>query len=221
MDFKSKYLKYKKKYLELKNQMGGMDHLKKNSNLSNFSKLSLSNTIRKDFSKNNTEEINLSDIELNMFKYVHYSGMINDFTADQLLSGNYDKSKIDYNKIIYVAYVVHPENYIKLKNILKNLVPNINLQNHFHMTIGFYLVKNPPNINIAELPDFINCNIKQILKTKDNGILLSSVSISDETKNLLENKGVDFRGKNLHLTFGTQFSYKGFHSNLVLQNWYK
>ena len=29
MDFKSKYLKYKKKYLELKNQMGGMDHLKK------------------------------------------------------------------------------------------------------------------------------------------------------------------------------------------------
>jgi hypothetical protein len=221
MDFKSKYLKYKKKYLELKNQMGGMDHLKKNSNLSNFSKLSLSNKVRKDFSKNNIEKINLSDIELIMFKYVHYGGMINDFTAVQLLSGNYDKSKIDYSKIIYVAYVLHPESYIKLKNILKNLVPNINLQNHFHMTIGFYLVKNPPNINIAELPNSIICNIKQILKTKDNGILLSSVSISDETKKLLENKGVDFRGKNLHLTLGTQLPYKGFHSNLVLQNWNK
>ena len=220
MYFKSKYLKYKKKYLELK-KMGGMDNLKKEDQLSNFSKLSLRNTVRKDFSKNNIEKINLSDIELIMFKYVHYSGMTNDFTADQLLSGNYDKSKIDYSKIIYVAYVVYPESYIKLKNILKNLVPNINLQNHFHMTIGFYLVKNPPNINIMELPDSIICNIKQILKTKDNGILLSSVSISDETKKLLENKGVDFRGKKLHLTLGTQFSYKAFHSNLVLKNWNK
>ena len=226
MNFKNKYLKYKRKYLDLKkeNQIGGMFNNKRNTSVAATSSKPSSRKIP-NFSKNNIEEINISGLEeLSMFKYIHYSGMKSNFTADEILQDNYDKTGIDYDKIIYVAYVLTQDSYDILKGIAQELIQNISLQNHFHMTIGFYLVRypqSPPNIDIANLPDIINCNVENILKTKDNGILLSSISIDDEIKSMLNSLGVDFTNKHLHLTLGTKLPYKHFHSNSVLENWNK
>ena len=165
-------------------------------------------------------------VKVPMFRYTHLKGGPRTYTPEEAKQSPYIT---DPKMVMYVAYVVEPEAYKALHAQFVKLFPEIPLQTHFHMTLGFY--KKPfPKINLEALPPQLNCTISQILQTKDDGLAVAEVKLSQSDEATLSALGVQFTYQNrdkqvvpkhLHFTLGTKLNYRPFHSNAVLESWYK
>ena len=182
--------------------------------------------LKTNFDKSNIVMSKLVNLSVPMFRYTHLKGGPRTFTPEEAKQSPYIT---DPKRVMYVAYVVEPEAYKALHAQFVKLFPEIPLQTHFHMTLGFY--KKPfPKINLEALPPQLNCTISQILKTKDNGLAVAEVKLSQSDETTLSALGVQFiyqnrdkkvLPKHLHFTLGTKLNYRPFHSNAVLESWYK
>jgi hypothetical protein len=168
------------------------------------------------FSRTNIREIkDAAPVDVPMFRYTHLRGAPPTFTAEDALGSKFSKNP---KEVIYVAYVVKPEAYEALSQALSLLLPEIPLQSHFHMTLGFY-GRVKPNIDLGRLPDTLNGTISQVLATRDNGLAVAAVELHPKDVETLERLGVQLKDKHLHFTLGTQLDYKPFESNKVLEVW--
>jgi hypothetical protein len=157
-----------------------------------------------------------NDLVIKGFRYTHLKKQGKQFFTAK------DACKMKYctnpTHIIYVGYVVEEKDYQQLFKKLKVLLPDLPLQTHFHVTVGYY-GRSPPKIVLEKLPETVNMRIRRILMTKDGGLGVADVEIFSQDRQQLDLCGVN-GGRNFHLTVGTQGEYVPYHSNQVLKSWF-